>query len=55
MREFFPNKVAVSRATNNNEFLQTNFSEVKFKVFYLGSSEKKFSEYFVMVAPEHYC
>ena len=34
MKEFFSNKVTVSRPANNTEFLQRNFSEVKFKVSY---------------------
>ena len=37
LKEFFPNKVRVSRSTNKKEFLQRNFLEIKFKVFYLGN------------------
>ena len=55
VRELFPNKVTVNRPSNNNEFLQWNFSEIKLKMSYLASSKKKFSEYFLMVAPKHYC
>ena len=29
---FFPDKVTVNRPSNNNEFLQINFSEINFKV-----------------------
>ena len=48
MKEFFPSKAtvtAVSRPAKKD----------KFKVSYLASSEKLFSEYFLMVAPERYC
>ena len=55
MKEFFPNKVTVSRSANNNELLQGNFSDMKFKVFYLTSSKNFFfSDYFLMVATQHY-
>ena len=38
---FFPNKVTFNRPSNNNEFLQINFSETKLKISSLKSSEKK--------------
>ena len=38
---FFPDKVTVNRPSNNNEYLQINFSETKLKVSSLKSSEKK--------------
>ena len=41
-KEFFPNKVTVSRSANNKKLLQKNFSRTKFKVFYLASSENLF-------------
>ena len=42
MEEFLSNKVTVSRPANNKEFLQINFSEIKFNVSYLAVSEKLF-------------
>ena len=42
MKEFFPNKVTVCRPANNSEFLERNFSEIKFKVSYLALGEKMF-------------
>ena len=46
---FFPDKVTVNRPSNNNEYLQINFSETKLKVSSLKSSEKKkMSEYFYL-------
>ena len=41
--KFFPYKVTVRKPENSNESLQRNFSEMKFKLFYLISCEKNFS------------
>ena len=53
MKELFPNEVTVSRPANNNDFLQINFAEIKFKVFIY--VKKRILKYFLMIAPKHYC
>ena len=40
--EGFPNKVIVNRPANNNEFVQMNLWELKFKLSYLTSSKRNF-------------
>ena len=42
VNELFPNKVTVNRSVNNNEFLQRNFSEIKFKLSIRHHAEKNF-------------
>ena len=54
LNEFFPDKVAVRRSANSNEFLQRNFSVIKIKLFYLTLCKKGTLEYFLIVALEHY-
>ena len=42
VKEFFPDKGTVSKPANNKEFFPRTFLEIKFKVSYLASSEKRF-------------